>query len=67
MSGCTLQNSVGKDLVIHDHGAPAGRVSLRADDGNEVDLTALFQYLKPDLAVSPGLAVVFPTGPEQRC
>lgn len=34
--GCTLQDSVGGDLVIQNHGAPACRFPLRADTGAEI-------------------------------
>ena len=46
---CAFQDCICGDLVIHDHGTPTGGVSLRADDGAEVNFTALFQYLKEDL------------------
>ena len=49
MLGRALQNCVGRNLIIHDHGTPTGRVSLRADDGAEVNLTALFQDLEENL------------------
>ena len=49
MPGCALKNCVRGHLVIHDHGAPAGRVTLGADDGAKVNLTSLFQNLKEDL------------------
>ena len=46
--GCTLQDSVGGDLVIQNHGAPACRFPLRANNGAEINLTSLLQNLKED-------------------
>lgn len=44
--GCTLQDSVGGDLVIQNHGAPACRFPLRADNGAEINLASLLQNFK---------------------
>ena len=49
MPRCALQNCIGGNRVIHDHGGPTGRVALRADDGAEIDLAALLQDFKEDL------------------
>ena len=46
--GCTLQDSVGGDLVIQNHGAPACRFPLRADNGAEINLASLLQNFKED-------------------
>ena len=48
MLGCTLQDSVGGDLVIQNHGAPACRFPLRADNGAEINLASLLQNFKED-------------------
>jgi len=45
----TLQNCVSGHLIVHDHGTPTGRTALGADDGAEVNLTALFQDLEENL------------------
>ena len=44
--GCALQDSVGRDLVIQNHGAPACRFPLRADNGAEINLASLLQNFK---------------------
>ena len=41
-----LEDCVGGDRVVHDHGRPAGGVSLGADDGAPLRLGAFFQHLE---------------------
>lgn len=41
-----FQNGISRNLVIHNHRAPALRVSLRAGEGAKFHLAAFFQNLK---------------------
>ena len=49
MLRCTLQDGVGRYLVIENHGAPTGRFPLRADNGAQVNLASFLQDFKQDL------------------
>ena len=45
----TLQDCVGRNLIVQDHGAPTGRFPLGADKGAELHLTPFLQDLKEEL------------------
>ena len=52
MLGSTLENGVGRYLVIQDHSAPAGWFPLGADHGAQIHFAPLFQNFKQDLHLS---------------